>query len=309
MRWAGRIALALIGIVVGAELLLQGAARLVGNRSVGTATGALTVVCVGDSHTYGAVVDAQASYPARLQVELNDAAPGRFRVINLGVPGYNTTQVLNRLPDQVLRQDAAMILVWVGINDIWNRTEVVAVEPDWQLRLDSLASRSRLYRLLRVRAHDRRIARALDAAGEGERPVLTRLDGDRWRIRVGGSVEEYESVRVDHVADEAVIARATHNYRAMAAWARGAGIPIAFLQYPVPLSAFGLINGAIEIVSDEEGVPRVATRHSIARVPAGERQLLWAAHPNESMYREIARDVARVVLESVPPPSTPSVTR
>ena len=47
------------------------------------------------------------------------------------------------------------------------------------------------------------------------------------------------------------------------------------------------------------GIPVVDTKDSIARLPMEERGFLWAGHPNPDMSREIARDVANVLLERV----------
>ena len=89
MGWAVRIALGVLALAAGAELVLQVAARFVGDRAETSGGGRATIVCVGDSHTYGAAVAPEEASPSRLQVELYAAAPGTYRVINLGIPGHN----------------------------------------------------------------------------------------------------------------------------------------------------------------------------------------------------------------------------
>jgi lysophospholipase L1-like esterase len=304
MRWAAWVAIGVLVLAASAELVLQAAARFVGDRAETSSVGRVAIVCVGDSHTYGAAVAPEEAYPSRLQVELDYAAPGHYRVINLGIPGHNTSQVLNRLPRQALRHEAAMILVWVGINDLWNVSEATDAAPGWGARLDALASRSRLYRLVRVRAHDREIARAIAEAGAEERASMEgELGRPDWKVRIGGQVEEYHTESVELAVDDANMKRAGRNYRAMARWARDAGIPIAFLSYPVPVRDFASVNETIKEAASEATALTIATREAILRVPEDERELLWAAHPNGPMYREIARDVARVVIETVPPPN------
>ena len=94
-----------------------------------------------------------------------------FSVVNLGIPGYNTTQALKRLPARARRHQPAMVLVWAGINDAWNMTEVATQNSSWWIRFDGWATRSRLYRLVRVQLHDLRTTRDLDAIGSRARRV------------------------------------------------------------------------------------------------------------------------------------------
>ena len=115
MRWLGRSLLFVALTLLTAELVLQGAALLVHDRSTVAREGKVTILCVGDSHTFGGGMKPGHAYPGRLSAQLNAVAPGYFRVVNLGIPAFNTTQVRNRLPDQILRYRPAMVLVWVGV--------------------------------------------------------------------------------------------------------------------------------------------------------------------------------------------------
>lgn len=47
-----------------------------------------TVLCLGDSVTYGYGVDDDHTYPADLQKDLDQASPGRYAVLNAGVDAY-----------------------------------------------------------------------------------------------------------------------------------------------------------------------------------------------------------------------------
>ena len=77
----------LVSVLLAVEIVLDVAAYFVRDRENATAhlDSAHRVVCVGDSHTYGALVAAAASYPAQLQQLLDAKEPNRFDVINLGV--------------------------------------------------------------------------------------------------------------------------------------------------------------------------------------------------------------------------------
>jgi hypothetical protein len=81
------------------EVALNLGAALVTDRSGGGwRPGAeIRVLAVGDSHTYGGSVPRGQDYPHQLQRFLDAADPGVYSVVNVGVPGFNTSQVRNRL--------------------------------------------------------------------------------------------------------------------------------------------------------------------------------------------------------------------
>ncbi|HVN85455.1 MAG TPA: GDSL-type esterase/lipase family protein [Candidatus Binatia bacterium] len=55
-------------------------------------SGLTRIVVLGDSFTYGDGVAARNTLPAELERQLNQTLVGKFQVLNLGVPGYNTAQ-------------------------------------------------------------------------------------------------------------------------------------------------------------------------------------------------------------------------
>ena len=93
----------LLGLAL-AELALQGAALLAGNR--GTAwrkSAAHKILCIGDSHTYGALVPAAESYPGHLQRLHDEHEPGAYSVVNLPA-------VLNKLKWQLSERGGHALL-------------------------------------------------------------------------------------------------------------------------------------------------------------------------------------------------------
>lgn len=117
------------------------------------------ILCVGDSHTWGASVERSESYPGRLEAVLQERAPGTYGVMNLGVPGMNTSQLRNRVPEWIARYDPDVIIVWAGVNKEWNVAE--ADDDNFGLldRLDQVALTSRLYRWFKVWNHARGLER------------------------------------------------------------------------------------------------------------------------------------------------------
>jgi acyl-CoA thioesterase-1 len=80
----------------------------------------LVVVAVGSSSTAGAGASSRAaSYPSRLAVELNQRFPGRdITVINRGVNGEVTQQMMVRFATEVIASHPDLVLWQVGTNSV-----------------------------------------------------------------------------------------------------------------------------------------------------------------------------------------------
>jgi hypothetical protein len=302
LRAAGLAALALLVALAGLELALQIGSRLVGDRSGSWRTGATRrVLCVGDSHAYGALVRRDESFPAQLGRLLDEREPGVWSVVNLGVPGMSSTQVRNRLPLWLARYQPDVVVAWSGVNDSWNVSEIDETAGGLRLALEQLALRSRVWRLLRVKLHDLALERDL-ARGRGDWQV-TKVEGalsteETWTVRRDGRVERIVHQRegANVYADDAQVeARAEADYEAMAHVTRAAGAALVLVEYPLDLGAFAAANRAMRRVGERLGVPTVASPASQARVPPEQHEWLWAGHPNGPIYREIARDAVELV--------------
>jgi lysophospholipase L1-like esterase len=73
-----------------------------------------TIVCFGDSLTYGTGASADESYPAQLRGRVDEP------VINAGIPGDTTSRALTRLEQDVLSRDPRIVLITLGGNDLKN---------------------------------------------------------------------------------------------------------------------------------------------------------------------------------------------
>jgi len=83
--------------------------------------GGATVLALGDSLTYGTGATPEASYPAHL------AATTGWNVVNGGIPGDTAQQGCDRLPPLVARHRPALVLVFLGGNDILRQRPASAV--------------------------------------------------------------------------------------------------------------------------------------------------------------------------------------
>ena len=119
-RRIGLVTLAIFAFAIGSELALQlmglGARMWLDLRPAKVVSAqTITLLCVGDSHTYGASLPPEDSYPSQLEMLLERSFPERdFRVLNRGIPGVNSAYVANRLEQQMLQHQPEMVLIWVG---------------------------------------------------------------------------------------------------------------------------------------------------------------------------------------------------
>ncbi len=119
---------AMIGVMV-ILLLLEGGLRVVGAFSSGATDrrppqdlDTYTIVCLGDSWTYGIGAAYDKSYPRQLE-DLLKALPDKkkIRVINRGVGAYNSSQILHEYKELLrsgVRPD--LVIVLSGGANYWN---------------------------------------------------------------------------------------------------------------------------------------------------------------------------------------------
>ena len=80
-----------------------------------------TILCVGDSVTFGLGAPRIQSYPAQLQRLLNTGTPQKkINVINRGRPGYNTTLLLETLSYDIREAKPDIVLILTGGANSWN---------------------------------------------------------------------------------------------------------------------------------------------------------------------------------------------
>jgi len=73
-----------------------------------------TIICFGDSLTYGTGAGADMNYPSQLSKMISKP------VINAGVPGDTTAGALQRLERDVLSKSPDLVLITLGGNDLKN---------------------------------------------------------------------------------------------------------------------------------------------------------------------------------------------
>jgi lysophospholipase L1-like esterase len=98
--------------------------------------GLCTVLCVGDSFTYGVGVSVrEKAYPAQLEEILNRSG-GSWQVINAGWPGRNSSEMVQRLPAWLEKEEPDHVCILIGRNNRWNRAETELALPSLEGGID-----------------------------------------------------------------------------------------------------------------------------------------------------------------------------
>lgn len=286
-----RLLLATFGTLLGlvlAELGLRVAAPFWSDLRGGV-SGRQTVLCVGDSHTYGLHVPAGFDYPARLQAEL-DPGTRETGVINRGVPGRNSSALLAELPRYLEETAPDVVLILVGFNDTWNfdATSPSAAVGAFGKAIADLRI-SKLLRLIRMNLAGR--------AKEDGGPQVVHRDGRM--VVIDGGVERPAALggSAFGVLDgEALTRRVRTNLEAMIARCQEHGATPVLLTYATENQpSFLLLNENAREVAKARDVPLIevaaAFRAEIDR--SGYEGLFFPDdHPNTSGNALFAKCVA-----------------
>jgi lysophospholipase L1-like esterase len=305
VRWSACAAAAIVAALVVVELSLQVVALFARGREGAWRPGAVDrVLCVGDSHTYGAGVRPEEAYPAQLETFLDVVAPGAYAVINRGVPGFNTAQVRRRLPEWIAELRPTVVVVLVGANNVWNLTDADDL-VDWHDRLRAWALRLRTVRFVQAwRAH-----RAID----GDRDVRDMPFGERPRFSLGnditvdwgGAGEHIELRQRESVVDDAAVARATRDYEEIVRIDRAQDITTVFVGYPAPHPTFLPFTTAMQRVAEQEQCAFVDGSAAARRVPRAQASWTPGMHAGPAALKQIARDVALAIWTGSAPTAAP----
>jgi hypothetical protein len=132
LSWKKRIGLIALGVfltLVALEIILRSTGFVYHfermHQNVDYPDDAFVILCVGDSCTFGeGAFPKTQSYPVQLENILRARHPGReFHVVNLGLPGMNSSQLARRFEGylEMCKPDLAIVLI--GNNDVWNQND------------------------------------------------------------------------------------------------------------------------------------------------------------------------------------------
>ena len=250
-----RLALVVLGVVL-ALLLLEAALQigafcveLAGHHgNAGWTTRNVRVLCLGDSNTYGIWLDGSEAYPAVLQKLWNDSHPARpIEVLNLGVPGNNSSRLRNALPKLLRRYRPDLVTIMLGANDWWTVPEPLSDGGSGGRLASFLWRWSRVYRLaFMIRRAEETSEGSVEATGyppprgPGPRPPDVNFGWTRKPEGFSG----WEPVLAE-------------NLEAMVAELGRAGVRVTLLTYPADAPIYHEASDVLRAVAQKTATPLV----------------------------------------------------
>lgn len=108
------------------------------------------ILCLGDSFTLGIGAGRGKDYPAQLENMLKESRlKKRFKVINAGVAGQNSSELLYNLDRNLDKYSPEMVVLMIGMNDEFNTHlhNRALGERGWYVKLSSWITGLRTYKL------------------------------------------------------------------------------------------------------------------------------------------------------------------
>jgi lysophospholipase L1-like esterase len=239
------------------------------------------IVCLGGSTTFGWGLADHESYPAQLEIQLQDVFDAPISVINAGVPSYTSAQVDLTL-DTILDMQPQLVIVMSMWNDLlfsfvdnWYPDLLVHQRPTPARRF--LLRHSAVARAVFLRDPDTTLE--CRSSPEAQQHYQTNLQHivDACRERDVRLLFVLPPLQEDRIPEEGMrIGRQT-------------------VPRDVFLAAADAFTAVLEDVARVNDVPLV--RHRVCREAQPDAQLfLDAAHPQAEGYRLLAEDVGATIL-------------
>lgn len=254
--------------------------------------GVRRVVALGDSCTFGMGIALDAIFPSRLEAMLTRALPGEtVEVINGGVPGYTTHQMLVRFRENLVRLRPDVVVVYAGH---WN---------DFGPALGG-TDRQRAEQARRAVASGSRDDHGAQRFG-GVRSLqaIDRLVAPMTSKRLERRIERYRREFVESRRPEGARVPLDHfrdNLDQIVELARGIGADVFLLPGPSPRDTFhglawlGEYQDEMRALAATSGAAIVETQNEFRERPDDE-MFIDFIHPSAAGHEVIAAALARAM--------------
>jgi tetratricopeptide (TPR) repeat protein len=113
------------------------------------------ILCLGDSFTFGLGTPSGKSYPDQLKKLLKENGYDSVAAYNVGVPGFNSSLVANKLNENIHKYDPNFIIIMVGCNNDWNLEDssyllFKQISPNPSDYFERILSKMRIYKLAKI---------------------------------------------------------------------------------------------------------------------------------------------------------------
>lgn len=151
------------------------------------------VLCFGDSSTFAFGVEFDDAWPNQLQQALDADAPGRFEVLNAGIPGQTSYQGRQRLTRELAKWQPQLAFITFGNNDGWKwdgMSDQEHARRATAARGLAVLNHSRAWRWLQAMQQPSASTKAARDLAWAEQATLNYFDpNERWIPRV--SVDDF----------------------------------------------------------------------------------------------------------------------
>lgn len=238
--------------------------------------GTRTILCVGDSNTYGVHLPREQSYPGQLQTLLQRWSANPWRVVNAGYPGNNTADVRGALAGQIRAWSPEILIVLAGVNNTWSLSSRQLWEtPDRELEpnlFERLLQGSRVQKLARM---------ALNQLGS----------------KLGGSLHSETKV----VSPQDIRRTLEMDHRRIREICAEHGVRVLMADYPVHIDFTERnVNGVLREIAARSGTPIVGLHAGLLPVAYGlgySKVMFADYHAATHGNYEVARLVLRALVE------------
>jgi len=267
--------LALLAMELGLRLLGMASERKQG-RPI-EAGNSRTILCIGDSLTYGIGASYDTDYPGQLNV-LFKKSGGNYTVLNRGIPGANTTIVLRRLPATLEKTRPSAVILVCGLSNYWNLENAWGLDNSpMKTRLLNQLFKLRLYRLYAWRAFPHRTTGPEPEPGQLDKAELAKTE------KLNPQIERWIS----------------HDYVEIAALCDKYGAKLFLANYPAD-NAYLRINKLIARLAQELKAPLIDNAaHFLALQKTDpdfdKKYLVQDGHGNDLGYGQVAESTYRAL--------------
>ncbi|MFH2137587.1 MAG: GDSL-type esterase/lipase family protein [Candidatus Omnitrophota bacterium] len=126
-----------------------------------------TIICLGDSFTYGTGAGPENSWPVQLEYILNrNKKEKSFRVLNLGYPDFTSAMALRKFKESFPVLNPDMVVIMIGRSDAWSLPEKMANGPDFFSQVTSVYLKLKTVKLIKIISENIKGAIKKHAAGK-----------------------------------------------------------------------------------------------------------------------------------------------
>jgi lysophospholipase L1-like esterase len=207
-------------------------------------------------------------------------------VVNLGYPGTNSGQLVRDLPRILRSVSPDLVVVLVGVNDVWTRPVASTGSDDDPPPLWERLRTWRLYRIAVATLWPHELAVTTEEHTEDVR---------RGTVRYGDETFRFGYERDESFAWEEIEPVLESNLRTLVTRSRAAGVEVVLLTYPSPAAGSVCASRIARRVAADTGTALVDLAPAFAGLcPAGScpEYLFPDTHPRPAGYALVAQTLA-----------------